>query len=187
MQLFKTRFEIDSEEKQDLYSKIVHKHKFLLENQYYNHSNNLNFSLTENQYNNFNNRLISFFIDSSREIFDDFEISSNGRCYAYVSNINEYHPKNRIHNHAKTCSVNGVYYLNVPSEQSGMISFYDDSDKEVYVYQPETFDLLIMPNFVKHYPHRSLVEEYRVSINVEIYIKNWSDHYARWHKSNLTK
>jgi len=108
-------------------------------------------------------------------------------CYAYVSNINDYHPKNRIHNHATTCSVNGVYYLNVPSEQSGMISFYNDNDEQVYTYQPKAFDLLIMPNFMKHYPHKSLVEEYRVSINIEIFIENWSNHYSHWYKNNFTK
>jgi len=187
MQLFKTQFEISLEEKQELYEKIVHKHLFLLRNYYYFQSENLNFSLVENQYKTFTNRLISFFVDASREIFGNFEIASDGRCYAYVSNINDYHPKNRIHNHATTCSVNGVYYLNVPSEQSGMISFYNDNDEQVYTYQPKAFDLLIMPNFMKHYPHKSLVEEYRVSINIEIFIENWSNHYSHWYKNNFTK
>jgi hypothetical protein len=187
MQLFKTRLEIDLDEKQRLYEKIVYKHQFLLKNQYYFYSDNLNFSLNEDQYRGFTNHLTEFFINSSKEIFGDFNVNSGGRCYAYVSNTKEYHPKNRIHDHTKTCSINGVYYLNVPSSQSGMISFYDGDDREVYTYQPETFDLLIMPNFTKHYPHKSLTEEYRISINIEIFVNNWSEHYLLWHKNNFTK
>lgn len=186
MHLFKTRFEISQTEKQDLYEKIIHKHLFLLKNGYYQYKN-LNFSLVENQYKNFTSRLIDFFVDASQKIFGDFKSTSDGKCYAYVSNINEYRPENRIHNHAKTCSINGVFYLNVPSDRSGMISFYNENNEQIYVYQPMTFDLLIMPNFMKHYPHKSCTEEYRVSINVEVFVENWSEHYSDWCKNNFTK
>lgn len=85
-------------------------------------------------------------------------------CWCYIDNINN--SVSKFHNHIKSSSINAVYYLNVPDEESGCIEFLIDD--KLLVYQPKNFDLLIFPNYMIHRPTQNKKEEWRISINMEI-------------------
>jgi hypothetical protein len=87
-------------------------------------------------------------------------------AYAYVSNSTDF--KGGIHNHKSTSTFTGVYYLSVPSHDSGRLNFYDDNKNLIYSHQPVKDELIIFPNYLNHYPQKSNSELYRIAINIEI-------------------
>jgi hypothetical protein len=66
-----------------------------------------------------------------------------------------------------------VYYLNVPDKTSGEIEFLGSNDK-TFKYYPDTFELIIFPDYLVHKPNFSNSENWRVSVNMEIQTKETS-------------
>lgn len=113
------------------------------------------------------------------DIFGTIDPITGVNCSAYVSNKNWY--RNGIHHHKAMSVINSVFYLSVPSKTSGGISFFKDPSESTneenlvegydkyYTYQPNDNDLLIFPNYFLHNPEFSDTDEFRVSLNMEIY------------------
>ena len=125
----------------------------------------------ENVDKNILNGLYFRFLYKAQKILGPFNLSEKNitTCWAYMTNKDHY--MGGIHNHVRSSTINGVYYLNVPhteDEKEGIITFFDDNDKELFWYKPRKGDLVIMPNFMKHEPKPISTEEYRVAINMEI-------------------
>lgn len=117
------------------------------------------------------NGLYYRFLYKTQKVLGPFNLSekNSNTCWAYMTNKDHY--IGGIHDHMRSSTINGVYYLNVPKtedEKEGIITFFDDNDKELFWYKPRNNDLIIMPNFLKHEPKPISTEEYRVSINMEI-------------------
>lgn len=109
--------------------------------------------------------------DIADDLFGGVQLLENNKrtCWAYVTNKDFY--RGGIHEHTRTSVVNSVYYLQVPETKSyreGGISFYNGEDQEVFCYKPKVGDLLIFPNYLKHQPHQSHTEDFRIAINMEI-------------------
>jgi len=160
--------------RQEFYEAIVKDHKNLLNENYYIKTNNNSFFM-DNKYDNFVKYLYSIFLNECENLFGKLELSCENKtgAWVYVSNKNEY--RSRIHNHVKTSTINSVYYLNVPSNKSGGIGFYNDN-KIIHTHQPVNDELLIFPNYLEHQPLISMTEEYRIAINLEIICNNvWNE------------
>lgn len=105
------------------------------------------------------------FLQYSKLIFGNFHLIENNKnkIWCYFSTQNLYHEV--WHNHEKTSTINGVYYLNMP-EKGGTIRFkYLD---EVIDYLPNENDMLIFPNFLDHCPMQPFGSKPRIAINMEI-------------------
>jgi len=74
-----------------------------------------------------------------------------------------------FHNHIKTSTINSVYYVNVPDCPGGELDF--ELNGKFYSFKPKQFDLIIMPNYLNHAPRQPLTDEYRISINLELFCK----------------
>lgn len=97
-----------------------------------------------------------FFTPKSENIDNVWIYASNRGDYASV-----------FHDHKNTCNINSVYYLNVPDNTSGDIEFMDEN-KKIFKYHPNNFDLIIFPDYLIHKPNRSMSDEWRVAVNMEI-------------------
>lgn len=143
----------------------------VLENKFRNNHNKVGGSfLIDEDYRNFFKNLYSKFFKESKNIFGNFNVSSENSdmCWSYASNKFD-HGSGQIHNHLNTSTINSVYYLNVPESTSihhGSISFLLNGDK--FTYKPKNGDLLIFPNYLDHKINYLNDEEYRISINMEI-------------------
>lgn len=105
-------------------------------------------------------------------IFGKFTLSEKHdfRCCALMTN-NEYWKFNP-HNHIETSTINGVYYVNIPKINDNYCGrFMVQFENLWYSYQPEPFELLIMPNFLVHDIAHHDSNEWRVSLNMEITTK----------------
>ena len=131
------------------------------------------------QGNNFSlNRNIELFdelyrkmFEISENLFDGLRLLENNKrtCWADITNKDFY--RGGIHNHMRTSVINAVYYLQVPKTKSykeGGISFYDDANNEMFCFKPRVGDLVIFPNYLKHQPHQSHTDDFRIAINMEI-------------------
>jgi hypothetical protein len=132
-------------------------------------TNSNNFYLS-NDYLLFTTYLHEELYTACKSIFGDFEPSkeSHYQCGAYVSNNSDY--RIQIHDHVKTSTVTGVYYLKVPSLDSGKLDFYDDNKNVIYSHQPVENELLIFPNYLSHAPQKSNSDDYRIAITVEFFV-----------------
>ena len=120
-------------------------------------------------------RLYSEFFSIAAEEFGPLELDPRSirTCWGYVTNKDFY--KGGIHHHLRSSTINGVYYLSVPSTETareGSISFYNDAHQEIYNIKPKAGDLVIFPNYLHHQPHQSRTEEYRIAVNMEIICKD---------------
>lgn len=150
-----------------LYDLIVEKHKTI------NYSPDIQSFLVNNIDPNIFQYLYKKFLDKTHKILGSFNLLENNsdNCWAYVTNKDDYN-RGAIHHHIRTSTINGIYYLNVPysdNEKDGIITFFDDNDKELFWYKPRNGDLIIIPNFLKHQPQYISTNEYRVAINMEIF------------------
>lgn len=116
------------------------------------------------------------FHDVCLDIFGKFSLSekNNNRICSLITN-NSYW-KFTPHHHIETCTLNGVYYLNIPKINGK----YDGKlmilwNNKWNSYQPEPNELIIMPNFLVHDVSRHGSEEWRISINMEITTKETLD------------
>lgn len=126
-----------------------------------------NYPLIEDDY-NFYALLYKKFYDLCAANFNFTSHKDNKKvCWCYADNVNN--SASKFHNHIKSSTINSVYYLNVPDEDSGHIEFLIDD--KLLAYQPKNFDLLIFPNYMIHRPTQNKKEEWRISINMEIMAK----------------
>lgn len=115
--------------------------------------------------------LYNVFLDHCYDLFPSLELKPNNsrQAWAYVSNCDDY--RSNIHNHSRTCTINGVFYLNVPRNRDyrdSSISFYDAEKSEIFTYKPVTGDLIIFPHYLLHNPNPNSSPEYRIAINMEV-------------------
>jgi len=132
---------------------------------YFPLTNGLNFPIIEEDKELFFSELYSNFLDNSKKIFGDFNISSQNcdKCWCYRSN-----KKTKIsfyHNHIKTSTINSVYYYQL-NKNDGII--FLDEDQNKFYYYPKVEELLIFPNYLVHRPMLSKHGKNRYSINMEI-------------------
>ena len=155
----------------ECYTAIVKDHKELVEDNYYIKKQGNSFIL-DYKYDELINYLYNYFVNKCKDLFGGLEFSYKNRSigWAYVSNKNDY--RSCIHNHINSATINSVYYLNIPSSESGAIKFYDDNYKVLYTHQPVNDELIIFPSYLLHEPQMSNTEEYRVAINLEITLCN---------------
>jgi hypothetical protein len=149
----------------ELYKAIVKEHKnYLLTSK---PEDSLNFLLGD-AYSNLIEDIYKALINSSQNIFGKLLMQDNNKKvgWAYVSNKNDF--RTNIHHHLWTSTINGVYYLNVPTNDSGQIQFYDNAENVIYTHQPVTDEMIIFPNYLLHQPLKSNSDEYRIAINIEI-------------------
>lgn len=150
------------------YEKIVEEHKKQLGNSQRTFTN---FSLNDS-FSEFSNNLTKTFHEISEneyaKIYGNYKLASNNSdvCWAYVTNCDDYH--SLIHDHARTSTINAVFYFNVPSNISGGLTFYRSRSERYLTYYPKNNDLLIFPNHLLHRPEKSDSKKYRISINMEI-------------------
>lgn len=110
-------------------------------------------------------------LEISEDLFGSLRLLENNKrtCWAYLTNKDFY--RGGIHDHMRTSIINAVYYLQVPKTKSykeGGISFYDEGNNEVFCFKPRAGDLVIFPNYLKHQPHQSNTDDFRIAINMEI-------------------
>lgn len=124
-------------------------------------------------YNNFLFDLYDEFIEISKKCLESFTISKDNikRYWAYATN--RFDPHYQWHDHIRTSTINGVYYLKIPEHVCSQLDFhYKD---KFYRFSPKENDLLIMPNYLKHAPRQPLSDEYRISVNIEIVCNELAD------------
>jgi len=90
-------------------------------------------------------------------------------CWTYVSNKDEF--SEYWHNHIRTSTINGVYYFNIPKNNTS-IDF--ELDGKILTYHPKQNELIIFPNYLNHKPNRCYDDGHRISINMEIICKETS-------------
>jgi hypothetical protein len=167
--IFSTKIPINFN-RQEFYDSLVDDHKELSNQNFYIDFGANNF-LLDNKYYNLTNYLYNIFLNKCEDLFGKLELSCRNKkvAFALVTNKNEH--RGEIHNHIETSTINCVYYLNVPSNKSGSIGFYNDN-KIIYTHQPVNDELLIFPNYLQHQTLVSMTEEYRIAINLEIICNN---------------
>jgi hypothetical protein len=147
------------------YEKIIHTH---LKHEYVIGSN---FCLDES-FREFSDVLLKKLHQTSEEkyskVIGKYLINEKNKniCWANVNNY--YHYKSVIHDHVQTSVINSVFYFNVPDTNTAGITFYRNFNEKYLTYYPKNNDLIIFPNYLLHIPEKSLTEEYRISINMEI-------------------
>lgn len=152
-------------DKDKIYNMIVEDHK----NYHYQWQSNFHL---DNKYKNFKKTLYQEFLNKSEELFGKLELlpHNSQECFAFIRNKND--GLTHIHNHLPTKAViNGVYYFNIPVENSGNINFYDDDMNLIHIHFPKENELLIFPGHLNHKPINCDSEKYRISINMEIACK----------------
>jgi|TARA_B100000035_G_scaffold285451_1_gene269023 hypothetical protein len=128
----------------------------------YNERKGFNYRIDSND--KFFVNLYDKFLESCKSIFHDFELSpTNSRsCWCYRSKEDDY--KSIFHNHARTSTINAVYYYQV--ELGDSITFLmDNEQKTLHVSKNE---LVIFPNYLVHKPDKPAGKKCRYSINIEI-------------------
>jgi len=160
-------FELDKSLQKKLIEDI-----FYSKNAYENKKNspgiNQNFPIIKDS-TNVLNFLYKKSLEEVEKIFGNINLSKNNSTLCWALCTNKYCWKSVPHDHIKTSTVNLVYYLNIPkinNEYCGKIFFYHD--KIWYGYQPECFELLIIPNYLIHDTEYHDTIDWRISINMEI-------------------
>ena len=123
----------------------------------------------------FINTIYEKFLQESIKLFGGLVLDSTNikDGWAYINNKEFY--KNGIHNHLNSCTINSVYYLNVPDKTTGSINFFNGEYDIIYTHHPKEKELIIFPNYMLHEPCQSMTDEYRIAVNLEIKCQNiWS-------------
>ena len=115
----------------------------------------------------------------------DYPIRWSLQSWPNINRRGDYHPP---HNHA-WCYLSGTYYVKMPADGSGAISFYDPrtalnllaagegSDRHEYTLQPDAGTLLLWHSSLNHLVHPNSSEETRISVSFNIVLE-WANHYA---------
>lgn len=119
--------------------------------------------------------LYNIFYSLAEELFSPFTLSTRQqhRCWANVYNTAGYcnaEYVSNMHHHLRTSSINGIFYLNVPTLDSsttegGLKILHEEKE---FIFLPDSLDLVIMPSWMPHEPLIHSSSEYRIAINMEI-------------------
>jgi hypothetical protein len=109
--------------------------------------------------------LYAAFLAACEEVFAPFTLRTNNAaaCWAYVQNRERF--ASVWHDHTRTCSINGVYYLAVP-DPAGAIRFKIGRDE--WELEPREGSLYLFPRWLVHRPMPQTADAWRISINVEV-------------------
>jgi hypothetical protein len=107
------------------------------------------------------------FVEISRKHLKKFTISDKNIKRYWAYGTNRFDPHYQWHDHVRTSTINGVYYLRIPKTVTGCELDLSHKDN-FFRFFPEENDLLIMPNYLQHAPRQPLCDEYRISVNIEI-------------------
>ena len=120
-----------------------------------------------------------------RESGMDYPIRWTLQSWPNINRRGDYHPP---HNHA-WCYLSGTYYVKLPADGGGAISFYDpralvnmltppgDAAAGEYTLRPGPGTLLLWHASLNHLVHPHQSEEARISISFNIVLE-WANHYA---------
>ena len=122
-------------------------------------STDLNFQVNSK----YKDYLYNIFISRCKKLLNNFSLS-NDKLYLWSYYTDKNSNDTIYHNHERTSTINGVIYIKTVDNCG--INFIDEDDKVCY-YEPNDFDLLIFPNYVKHKPVTSKLET-RISLNLEL-------------------
>jgi uncharacterized protein (TIGR02466 family) len=116
----------------------------------------------------------------------DYPIHWTLQSWPNINRQGDYHPP---HNHA-WCYLSGTYYVKMPADGSGAISFYDprslanmlapaqdEGAAPEYTLTPGPGTLLLWHSSLNHFVHPNLSEETRISVSFNIVLA-WANHYA---------
>jgi hypothetical protein len=121
-------------------------------------------------------KIYNTFFSIVSNIFGPFNLSTKQRNYCWANVYNKDSYRSNLHHHLRTSSVNGIFYLNLPSATDGGLKLVHD-DQEL-TFMPENLDLLIMPAWMPHEPLPVNTLENRIAINMEIAtIEHVDDYY----------
>lgn len=128
---------------------------------------------------NYFNSLYYKFVHFCLKYFGPFTLkkNNNNSVWAYLNNKNNF--ESTIHNHSNTAVINGVYYLNTPSEGCSNINFYNDNKELIFEHQPTNNQLLVFDGRLNHMPTKTNTEEFRIALNMEIICSNEPLEYLR--------
>ena len=113
--------------------------------------------------------LYDTFVIICKNIFGELYISEHNRklCWANVYNCDSY--RSNLHHHLRTSTINSVFYLKIPPDNSpnasGLRTVYKNTN---YVFIPDELDLVIMPSWLPHEPLPHNSKENRIAINMEL-------------------
>ena len=122
-------------------------------------STDLNFQVNSK----YKDYLYNIFISRCKKLLNNFSLSNN-KLYLWSYYTDKNSNNTIYHNHERTSTINGVIYIKTVNNCG--INFIDENDKVCY-YEPNDFDLLIFPNYLKHKPVASKLET-RISLNLEL-------------------
>jgi len=107
-------------------------------------------------------------------IFGKLDITEHNStdCWSVATNKNYW--ASVPHDHTTSATINTVYYLNIPKIDGKYVGTfrYINNEDEWVDYQPEPFELLIMPAYLVHDNGFNDTEEWRISVNMEIITRN---------------
>ena len=116
----------------------------------------------------------------------DYPIRWSLQSWPNVNRRGDYHPP---HNHA-WCYLSGTYYVKLPDDGGGAISFYDprgtvnmlmpageSAGAHEYTLRPGPGTLLLWHASLNHLVHPHQSEQARISISFNIVLE-WANHYA---------
>lgn len=121
-----------------------------------------------------------------RESGMDYPIRWTIQSWPNINRRGDYHPP---HNHA-WCYLSGTYYVKLPADGSGAISFYDPrstvnmlapadeaASRAEYTLQPDPGTLLLWHSSLNHLVHPNGSDQTRISVSFNIVLE-WANHYA---------
>lgn len=116
----------------------------------------------------------------------DYPIRWSMQSWPNINRRGDYHSP---HNHA-WCYMSGTYYVKMPADGSGAISFYDPraavnmlgpaaagAGGAEYTLHPDPGTLLLWHSSLNHLVHPNVSEETRISISFNI-VLDWANHYV---------
>ncbi|TFH40694.1 MAG: hypothetical protein E4H01_16140 [Lysobacterales bacterium] len=113
----------------------------------------------------------------------EYPIRWSLQSWPNVNRRGDYHAP---HNHA-WCYLSGTYYVKLPADGGGAISFYDPragvnmlvpgGEGHEYTIKPGPGTLLLWHSSVNHLVHPNLSDEPRISISFNVVLE-WANHYA---------
>lgn len=121
-------------------------------------------------------KVYNTFFSIVSDTFGPFNLSTKQRNYCWANVYNKDTYRSNLHHHLRTSSVNGIFYVNIPSNVDGGLRLvYEDQDM---MFIPENLDLVIMPSWMPHEPMPVDSLQNRVAINMEIAtIESVEDYY----------
>ena len=168
---FKEFFVPSDSEKDQLIMDVFHS-KSLHDTKPQSPGANTNFQVIKDE-NNICKKIYQRFFETSEKIFGKITLDTKNSDACWSLCTNKDYWKSVPHHHIATSTINAVYYLQVPKvdeKYCGEILLFDNEKWEPY--QPEPYELIIMPNYLVHDTKFHNTEEWRISLNFEITCTN---------------